>query len=69
MKQLKTFYFFAMLNVKGEPVTKAMRFKYFLVSTSGNADSYEAEMKVNEKIKKLPLCFCYKIRQPMKWQT
>ncbi len=53
MKGLKTYYFFVMLSVKGERVTNATRFNYFLASTWGNQDSYEAEMKANKKIYKI----------------
>ena len=50
---VKTFYFFVKLSVKGEPVTHATRFKYFLVSASGKENSYEAEMTANKKIYKI----------------
>jgi hypothetical protein len=52
-KEFKTYYFFVMLNVKGEPVTNATRFKYFLVYEWGNANSDEIEMKANKKIYKI----------------
>ncbi len=53
MKWVKVFYFFVKLSVKGEPVTHATRFKYFLVSASGKENSYEAEMTANKKIYKI----------------
>jgi metal-dependent amidase/aminoacylase/carboxypeptidase family protein len=51
----KDFYFFVMLSVAGEPVTNAMRFKYFLVDvwTNAKTESYEIEEKAEEKIKKI----------------
>jgi hypothetical protein len=51
----KYFYFFIMLSVAGEPVTNAMRFKYFLVDVwkDAKADRYEIEEKAEEKIKKI----------------
>jgi hypothetical protein len=54
-KEFKTFYFFVILKVVGEPVTNAMRFKYFLVDVWENAkaDRYEIETKADTKIKKI----------------
>ena len=52
--KLKYFYFFVMVNVADEPVTDAMRFKYFLVYVWGNAkaDRYEIEEKSQTKSRK-----------------
>jgi hypothetical protein len=53
--KLKYFYFFVMLSVAGEPVTNAMRFKYFLADVWADAktDRYEIEEKAQKKITKI----------------
>src|SRR3712207_5672806 len=53
--KFKTYYFFVMLNVAGEPVTNAMRFKYFLVDVWENAkaDTGVIEEKADTKIRKI----------------
>ena len=53
MKEIETVYFFVKLAIKNEVVTPATRFSYFLVSSWGNPDSYEIEMKANKKIYKI----------------
>ncbi len=53
--EVKYFYFFVMVNVAGEPVTDAMRFKYFLVDVwdDAKADRYDVEEKAEIKIKNI----------------
>ncbi len=53
--KLKYYYFFVMLNVAGERVTNAMRFKYFLVDVWENAkaNTVEIEEKAQNKIQKI----------------
>ena len=53
--KLKYFYFFVMVNVAGEPVTDAMRFKYFLVDVWDDAKAglYDIEEKAKTKVKNI----------------